>query len=321
MSGDTMHEPQAFRQKLVDEAAKFLLNPKVMNHADEQKTAFLHKKGLTDAEIQAAFSKAKTIAPADVATSNVMSHPGSYPGIPVSPYMVPPPPSMWIRLRDVCNFVLILMGTSYGVYHLYQKYLGPWLTGRRQKTVEESMIELQHSVVTVLKEVQTTLTSLEQTLRAQNVRIQTLSLREESQVNVTPKQLDQLKGEIASLKGLLINRRTFPSTPGMAPSIPSWQRSKAVEKPVETSPGTAVSLSNQVEEVIAEGAVPREGQEELIEATSDAATNSSEEAYIGKCVLKSECEAAALEENGHDKDELSGGYSGSLPDSSDEMSQ
>lgn len=46
------------------------------------------------------------------------------------------------------------------------------MTGRREKTVEESMIELQQSVVSVLKEVQTTLASLEQTLSAQSLRIQ-----------------------------------------------------------------------------------------------------------------------------------------------------
>ncbi|XP_045600940.1 peroxisomal membrane protein PEX14 isoform X2 [Procambarus clarkii] len=308
MSGDTVEEPLALRHNLVDEAAKFLLNPNVMNHAYDQKTAFLHKKGLTEAEIQAAFSKAKTVAPAGAAGSSVVPHPGLYPWPPGPAYTAPAPPSVWIKIRDVCNLVFLLMGTSYGAYHIYKKYLGPWLTGRRQKTVEESMIELQQSVVTVLKEVQTTLTSLEQTLVTQNLRIQ-----EESRGNVTPKQLDQLKGEIASLKGLLINRRTFPSTPGMAPSIPSWQRSKAVEKPVETSPSTSVSLSNQVE-VMDERDTSTESQEDPSETTIDAA-------YVEKGAQKREHMAHVPEANGHDKSELCGGDSGSFPDSSDEMSQ
>lgn len=48
----------------MDEAAKFLMNPKVINHANDQKSAFLRKKGLSEAEIQAAFAKATTATPA-----------------------------------------------------------------------------------------------------------------------------------------------------------------------------------------------------------------------------------------------------------------
>ncbi|XP_042217751.1 peroxisomal membrane protein PEX14-like [Homarus americanus] len=324
MSVDTMEETTALRQKLVDEAAKFLLNPSVINHASDQKTAFLHKKGLTETEIEAAFAKAKTVAPMGAAVSSMMvPHPGSYSGPPASAYMLPSHPSVWIKIRDICNFVLILTGASYGIYHIYQKYLGPWLTGRRQKTVDESMTELQQSVVTVLKEIQTTLASLDHTISAQNVHIQALSTRGDNQGYVTPKQLDQLKGEITSLKGLLINRRTFPSTPSMAPSIPSWQRSKAVEKPLETTTVTSVTLSNQVEVIETEETSLQSTklQEDLSEMDIEAVIITSEAAYADKEVLKGEIVAVDPEENGHDKDELSVGDSGSFPDSSDEMSQ
>ena len=47
----------------IEEAAKFLINPKVSSHAEDKKSAFLKKKGLSDEEILAAFSKAKTYAP------------------------------------------------------------------------------------------------------------------------------------------------------------------------------------------------------------------------------------------------------------------
>ncbi|KAG7171295.1 Peroxisomal membrane protein PEX14-like [Homarus americanus] len=251
MSVDTMEETTALRQKLVDEAAKFLLNPSVINHASDQKTAFLHKKGLTETEIEAAFAKAKTVAPMGAAVSSMMvPHPGSYSGPPASAYMLPSHPSVWIKIRDICNFVLILTGASYGIYHIYQKYLGPWLTGRRQKTVDESMTELQQSVVTVLKEIQTTLASLDHTISAQNVHI----------------QVEVIETEETSLQSTKL-------------------------------------------------------QEDLSEMDIEAVIITSEAAYADKEVLKGEIVAVDPEENGHDKDELSVGDSGSFPDSSDEMSQ
>lgn len=246
MSGNPAEDPQGLRHNLIEEAAKFLINPKVASHAEDKKSAFLKKKGLNDEEILAAFSKARAYASVGKGES-VAAPPELYAGAVVPAYT---PPSVWTKIREVCNIILILAGASYGLHYIYQRYIGPWLTGRRQKTVEESMVELQQSVVSVLKEVQNTLASLEQTLTAQNVHIQALNNREGSQAST--KQIDQLRNEVSSLKGLLINKRTFPSTPSLAPSIPSWQRSKAAEKPVEAAAESAVSLSNQAQ-IIGEG--------------------------------------------------------------------
>lgn len=41
----------------MDEAAKFLINPSVIGHSADKKKAFLRKKGLSEAEIDAAFGK------------------------------------------------------------------------------------------------------------------------------------------------------------------------------------------------------------------------------------------------------------------------
>lgn len=249
MSGNPSEDPQGLRQHMVDEAAKFLINPKVASHAEDKKSAFLRKKGLSEEEILAAFSKAKAYAPI-VTGGNVTSSPEVLSGPVLPAYPSPGPPSLWAKVRDVCNIILILAGASYGLHYIYQRYIGPWLTGRRQKTVEESMVELQQSVVSVLKEVQTTLSSLEQTLSAQTVHIQALNNKEGSQAST--RQIEQLRNEVSSLKGLLINKRTFPSTPTLAPSIPSWQRSKAAEKPLEAAAESTVSVSNQAQ-VVGEG--------------------------------------------------------------------
>ncbi|XP_068226975.1 peroxisomal membrane protein PEX14 isoform X2 [Palaemon carinicauda] len=248
MSSETNEEPQISRENLIEEAAKFLTNPKVAQHADDQKTAFLRKKGLTEDEIKLAFAKAKVSIPAVASTAGPVVQHVSPVGPPVLSYPMPPPPSMWIKIRDICNFVLILTGASYGAYHLYKNYIGPLLTGRKQKSVEESMIELQQSVVSVLKEVQTTLSSLEKTLSIQSSRIQALGDKDEKS-HISRNQLEELKTEISSLKGLLINRHTFPSTPSMSPSIPSWQLAKKTEKTVEDITVAASPLPTQDETI------------------------------------------------------------------------
>ncbi|KAG0712805.1 Peroxisomal membrane protein PEX14 [Chionoecetes opilio] len=247
MSDNATEEPQAPRQHLVEEAAKFLINPKVASHGEDQKSAFLKKKGLSDEEILAAFSQARVSVPLGKGGSGA---PGVYAGALVPAYPAPAP-SVWLRVRDVCNVVLVLAGASYGLHYLYKRYLGPWLTGRRHKSVEESVEELEQSVAVVVKEVQTTLAALQHTLSAQTLHIQALNHREGSPAST--KQMEQLRSEVSSLKGLLINKRTFPSSPSPAPSIPSWQqRSKAAERPVEPPAESTVSLPNQVQ-VMGEG--------------------------------------------------------------------
>ncbi|XP_045138520.1 peroxisomal membrane protein PEX14-like [Portunus trituberculatus] len=276
MSGNPTEDPQELRHNLVEEAAKFLINPKVASHAEDKKSAFLKKKGLNDEEILAAFSKAKAYASVGKG-ENVAASPELYAGAVVPAYN-PPSPSVWAKIREVCNIILILGGASYGLHYVYQRYIGPWLTGRRQKTVEESMVELQQSVVSVLKEVQNTLASLEQTLSAQTVHIQALNNREGSQAST--KQIDQLRNEVSSLKGLLINKRTFPSTPTLAPSIPSWQRSKATEKPVEAAAESAVSLSNQAQ-IVEEG-------DSLWSASHSEESSGSEAKGVGETIQTAE---------------------------------
>ncbi|CAL4068582.1 unnamed protein product, partial [Meganyctiphanes norvegica] len=161
------------RQDLVEEARKFLLNPKVLTEKDENKRAFLMKKGLTEEEINVAFSM--------VPKNMMMSHSASSPSFgPPVPYIPQQPSSRWSQVRDYANLVLILSGASYGIHYIYKCYIGPLLTGHREKSVEESMIELQHSVATVLKDVQNTLSTLEQTLSAQTIKIQIINVENTS---------------------------------------------------------------------------------------------------------------------------------------------
>lgn len=206
------------RQDLVEEARKFLSSPKVITEKDENKRAFLLKKGLSDDEINMAFSMVPNIIIDSGASSQV-------PGLPV-PYIHQQPTSRWTQIRDFANLMIILSGGFYGIHYVYKCYIGPLLTGRREKSAEDRMIELQQSVVTILNDVQSTLSSMEQTLSTQTNKIQTLNIEKTSDA-ATKRQLDELKTEITSLKGLLVNKRSFPASPSLSAGIPSWQLSNA----------------------------------------------------------------------------------------------
>lgn len=207
------------RQDLVEEARKFLSSPKVFAEKDENKRAFLKKKGLSDEEINMAFS----MVPKNMIINGGTSSP--VPGPPV-PYIPQQPTSRWTQIRDFANFIIILSGGFYGLHYVYQCYIGPLLTGRREKSAEDRMIELQQSVVTILNDVQSTLSSMEQTISTQTNKIQTLNIEKTSDA-ATKRQLDELKTEITSLKGLLVNKRSFPASPSLSAGIPSWQLSSS----------------------------------------------------------------------------------------------
>lgn len=115
----TEEGPTVVRQNLVDEAAKFLINPSVIGHSADKKKAFLRKKGLSEAEIDAAFGKVEVpgVSPIGAVVPAQISH------LPVPAYAVQQPPALWVKIRDICNFVFILTGASYGVFYLYKKYL------------------------------------------------------------------------------------------------------------------------------------------------------------------------------------------------------
>ena len=51
---------------------------------------------------------------------NVTSSPEVLAGPVLPAYPSPGPPSLWAKVRDVCNIILILAGASYGLHYIYQ---------------------------------------------------------------------------------------------------------------------------------------------------------------------------------------------------------
>ncbi|XP_068754032.1 peroxisomal membrane protein PEX14-like [Montipora capricornis] len=231
-----MEEEKQLRQKRIDTAVRFLQNPKVVQTPLSRKKVFLEKKGLKKDEIEEAIRLSGT--PLD-----------EHPVAPISPArplgtetapassIVPtaPPPVPW---RGYMVAAILGGGIGYTIAHLFKAFILPYFY--HKKSAEEEKLEAIETTVKELKEnvtesVQKTLDSVQGLLEQQQTKLQSLALdlaSTQSKVALLPSEsytVGDLKGEILSLKGLLLNRKQFPSpmvgsTPAAPPSIPAWQR-------------------------------------------------------------------------------------------------
>ncbi|XP_058531046.1 peroxisomal membrane protein PEX14 isoform X2 [Ochotona princeps] len=254
------------REPLIATAVKFLQNSRVRQSPLATRRAFLQKKGLTDEEIDLAFQQSGTAA--DEPTSL-----GPAPQVlPVqSPQLVAQPYSpVGSRWRDYGALAIIMAGITFGLHQLY-KYLLPLILGGREDRkqlgrMEASLSELSGSVAQTVTQLQTTLAALQELLLQQQQKVQELAhelaaAKATTSTNwlLESQNINELKSEINSLKGLLLNRRQFPPSPS-APKIPSWQM--PVQSAAPSSPA-AVShhSSSDISPVSNESASPSPGKE------------------------------------------------------------
>ncbi|XP_072222339.1 peroxisomal membrane protein PEX14 [Leuresthes tenuis] len=217
------------REALITTAVKFLQNPKVRQSPLATRKAFLKKKGLTDEEVELAIQRSGS-------TEEVL--PLTPVGIPYPPYaaqLAPAPlrPAGY-RWRDYGALTIIMVGIAFGFHQLYKKYILPLIIGSREdkkhlQRMESNIAAMSGTLTQTVSQLQQTLVSVQELLIQQQKRIQELSqeLAASEASSSTNRMLDnqtvgELKAEIVSLKGLLLSRRQFPSTPAI-PKIPSWQ--------------------------------------------------------------------------------------------------
>ncbi|XP_012372020.1 peroxisomal membrane protein PEX14 isoform X2 [Octodon degus] len=264
------------REPLIATAVKFLQNSRVRQSPLATRRAFLKKKGLTDEEIDLAFQQSGTAAeePASLGPAAQV--------VPLQPpHLVSqscnPPGSRW---RDYGALAIILAGIAFGFHQLYKKYLLPLILGGREdrKQLERmaaSLSELSGSVAQTVTQVQTTLASVQELLRQQQQKVQELAhelatAKATTSTNwiLESQNVSELKAEINSLKGLLLNRRQFPPSPS-APKIPSWQI--PVKSPSPSSPAAANHhSSSDISPVSNESTSPSPGKESHSPAGSTA---------------------------------------------------
>uniref|UniRef100_A0A8C7WQ71 Peroxisomal membrane protein PEX14 n=1 Tax=Oryzias sinensis TaxID=183150 RepID=A0A8C7WQ71_9TELE len=217
------------REALVATAVKFLQNPKVRQSPLLTRKSFLKNKGLTDEEIELAIQRSGS-------TEEVL--PQNPVGLPHPPYttlLAPAPPSpAGYRWRDYGALTIIMAGMAFGFHQLYKKYILPLIMGSREdkkhlQRMESNIAAMSGTLTQTVSQLQQTLSSIQELLTQQQQRIQELSqeLSTAKASTSTNRILDNqtiadLKAEIVSLKGLLLSRKQFPSTPAIA-KIPSWQ--------------------------------------------------------------------------------------------------
>ncbi|XP_047453084.1 peroxisomal membrane protein PEX14 [Mugil cephalus] len=217
------------REALISTAVKFLQNPKVRQSPLVTRKAFLKKKGLTDEEVELAIQRSGS-------TEEVL------PLSPVGPphplhatHLAPAPLSpVGYRWRDYGALTIIMVGLAFGFHQLYKKYILPLIMGSREdkkhlQRMESNIAAMSGTLTQTVSQLQQTLASVQELLIQQQQKIQELSqeLSAAEASSSTNRILDnqtvgELKAEIVSLKGLLLSRRQFPSTPTI-PKIPSWQ--------------------------------------------------------------------------------------------------
>ncbi|VEN47594.1 unnamed protein product [Callosobruchus maculatus] len=208
------------REEMVQTAINFLENPNVINTPLAQKQNFLRRKGLTDKEIQIACDKSGAYTrheeqqrrlppPLSTSMSTVCNHP-MYGQMQLS----------WFdRIREILHNLAILSIVAYVVQKFYQKYIAPFLFGKKKKSVEETIEELDKNVKSSVGEIKDDL---------QSVKVEVDRLNGDN----TSRQLAELKSDIATVKGLLLGRKQFPSVascPVVPPSIPAWQMSSVTQ--------------------------------------------------------------------------------------------
>ncbi|XP_072306276.1 peroxisomal membrane protein PEX14 isoform X2 [Eucyclogobius newberryi] len=225
--GDEASAPP--REALITTAVKFLQNPKVRQSPLATRKAFLAKKGLTDVEVELALQRSGS-------TEEVLPLSPVGPLYPVPPaHLVPGPPiPRGYRWRDYGALTVIMVGIAFGFHQLYKKYILPLIMGSREdkkhlQRMENNIAAMSGTLTQTVAQLQQTLAHVQELLVQQQHKIQELSqeLSTAQASSTSSRILDgqtvgELKAEIASLKGLLLSSKQFPSTPTI-PKIPSWQ--------------------------------------------------------------------------------------------------
>ncbi|XP_037827396.1 peroxisomal membrane protein PEX14-like [Lucilia sericata] len=208
------------REALITTAVNFLNNAKVRHTTLSQKQQFLRSKGLTSTEIQIACERAGVFSQ-DPNAPTVINMGINATQTHAQLALQQPKPTALQRLKEVLHSMALLGGVAYAIFMFWKKFLQTFLFGgKKKKSVDDALNEIDKKVDTRLAEVKTELTQVKESL-AREQRDQTQQFMRE---------FNQFKSDLEAIKGLLLNRKQFPSpltaTVG-APSIPAWQLSSS----------------------------------------------------------------------------------------------
>ncbi|GBP21699.1 Peroxisomal membrane protein PEX14 [Eumeta japonica] len=181
----------------------------------ESKERFLKNKGLTDPEIRRAIEKWTESLDVPTMTSELMFFQQNR--------------KNWFR--DHILPIIIYGGFAYAAYWVYKNCLRNLLfvDQPKKKTTSECLEELRKSIDVLNSNIAM-------------LRTEVQGGNQSNSVATVHTQLDNIKSDINSIKGILLNRNQFPSlkTRTEPPSIPAWQRQSeeatSAEPPNEEKP-------------------------------------------------------------------------------------
>lgn len=208
-------KPQV-RNKLVSKAVEFLVLESIQKMPTDKKIKFLLDKGLTENEIQYSIQRAAMICydkniPNKQNTPPVHYNSSNAPGAIQASFESQ---SWYSRLFGPIAFAAAVV---YIGYKLYKKYIENWLFGTQKSLLEERLESIEMSVIKCIMMLEVT----EDLYKSSNTFA-------EQQKNYNT----QVRAELKSIKGLLLNRFQFPPAPASS-SIPQWQLSKNTKPQVE----------------------------------------------------------------------------------------
>lgn len=211
------------REKLISTAVSFLKLPQVQASPLKGKQEFLRSKGLTDEEVRISCEIAGAF---EHANNNLHGLPDISNSFEIMRQQ--PQRYWWPVMRDVASVAAIVVGIFFVSQTLYEKYLYKYFSSSRKdkRSVQNSqsdILALTAEVTEKLVFVQSKLSDLDTKL-SKLVHIQD---NQDLENQLNNKQIEDLRAEVLSLKGLLLNRKQFPPPNSLAgggtPSIPSWQ--------------------------------------------------------------------------------------------------
>ncbi|XP_032904387.1 peroxisomal membrane protein PEX14 [Amblyraja radiata] len=215
------------REQLIATAVKFLQNSRVRQSPVATRKSFLKKKGLTDEEVEIALQQSNTGSDEEIG-------PAIQPHLVQPSYLAAVPYHPTSRWREYGALAIIMAGIAIGFHQLYKRYILPLLASSKEdkkhlQRIESGITELSGTISQTVAQLQTNLVTVQELLERQQVRLQELSqelssTKASSSTNwlLETQNINELKAEITSLKGLLLSRRQFPSSPS-APKLPPWQ--------------------------------------------------------------------------------------------------
>lgn len=239
------------REDIVNNAVSFLKNDNIRLAPKEKKVSFLQRKGLTNEEIQEAFSRAEKYfssinnQPSSLPPSNIyppLSPSANYP-YPVS-YPQAQPPVWYATKSGLALTAVACVGVGVGVSYLTQKYFSgsdnKELQQKLQKEREEREKEkeretkLLEGLTSTLKsienqnsELKTFMTSLV-TQQPGNLLPNSNTIKSKREIDLEIK-LQEQQSQIENLRMLILDQRTVFNQqksswiPPTSPVLPSWQ--------------------------------------------------------------------------------------------------